>query len=144
MTTTQAINKVCKHLKQLGIEVNLNSNTYCFDRDESTIYCAYNSDAIITLCSLLHEAGHALQSSSTFELLRSSLYRDKAIIAEQEYTAWKEGWALAQQLNLNCSHIELTYKKIWMKCWMQYITNLSHSDRQYTKDLVYSYIESRV
>jgi len=142
MSTYSSIYKVIAHLSDIGIEVKLNSNVYCFDRDEEIIYCAYNSDPIITLCSLLHEAGHALQSKSTFAELRSSIYRDKSIIAEQEYSAWREGLELANKLLITTPELETRYKKLWMKCWSNYLVHLySDTGRLYAKSIIHSYID---
>lgn len=141
MSYKRAINKVVKYINALGVEVNLNSRAWYFDREEEVICGAKNSNELITLCSLLHEAGHIVQTQSTFECFKSTTLRNKAIILEQEYTAWKEGWSIAESLNITDSSFKRVYRKLWMSCWMSYVTRLTQPDsKEYTRCSVYGYV----
>ena len=95
------------------------------------------------IIGLLHEAGHTVQPRSQFNDMRKSIKRDKAIIIEQEYSAWVYGWTIAEELYIDTPVLYEAYKQSWLKYWTQYIEYIgkdwSKSDIHH---LAESYIES--
>ena len=125
-----SINKVVKYCtEQLGVDVNLRSNSFNYDSDTQTINCRWNASEQDLLCSMLHEVGHVIQAPSTFALLRASKKRNKALIAELEYTAWQEGWNIAVELSINTEELYMRYKQLWMMHWSSYLEYLYSEDK---------------
>jgi hypothetical protein len=128
MTTTQyetALARIVKYLKGRGVTVNLNSNAFGYYEEEQLITTPTKAQGTIgMIVGLLHEAGHTKQQQSTFLPLRKSKKRDKAIVTEQEYTAWVEGWSIANQLKIAQEELYITYRKSWLLYWTQYIERL--------------------
>ena len=132
MTTTQyetALARIVKYLKGRGVTVNLNSNAFGYYEEEQLITTPTKAQGTIgMIVGLLHEAGHDKQQQSTFLPLRKSKKRDKAIVTEQEYTAWVEGWSIASQLKIAHEELYITYRKSWLLYWTQYIERLYKVD----------------
>ena len=139
MNCKTKIQKVVSRINSLGIEVNLQSNTYGYYQDEELITARWNGAELDVLCSLLHELGHVIQSESHFSKLRKSFKRDRAIIAEQEYKAWELGWQEAVALNITTPELEVYYNRLWMKCWSGYLSTL-YSARTNEQDRVIEYL----
>ena len=120
-----ALNKIVTYLETRGYTVKLNSNSFGYYEETQTITAPTNAQGTIGLIiSLLHEAGHTEQSSSSFAGMRKSAKRDKAIVTEQEYTAWFHGWSIAEELNIVTEELYKEYRKSWLLYWTQYIERL--------------------
>jgi hypothetical protein len=132
MTNTQyetALARIVKYLKGRGVTVNLNSNSFGYYEEEQLITTPTKAQGTIgMIVGLLHEAGHTVQLQSTFLPLRKSKKRDKAIVTEQEYTAWVEGWTIAMKLKIAHEELYTTYRKSWLLYWSQYIERLYKVD----------------
>ena len=139
-----SLGRVVHYLESQGYEVKLNSNSFGFFEEDALITAptkAHGTDSMII--GLLHEAGHTVQPRSQFNDMHKSLKRDKAIIIEQEYSAWVYGWTIAEELHIDTPVLEQAYKQSWLKYWTQYIEYIgkdwSKSDIHH---LAESYIES--
>ena len=125
----KALSQIVNYLETRGFTVKLNSNTFGYYEEEQLITAPTRAQGTINLIiGLLHEAGHAEQSASSFANLRKSIKRDKAIIAEQEYTAWFHGWSIAEELNISSKELYIQYRKSWLLYWTQYIERLYKDD----------------
>jgi hypothetical protein len=131
-----ALSKIVNYLTTRGYTVNLKSNTFGFFFEEDLIVCPAQSKGLSMLSGLLHEAGHAVQSDSVFAGLRKTNKRNKAIIAELEYTAWFHGWSIAEELDICTNELWLYYRQQWLTYWSEYI------ERVYEKPTDKLYIDS--
>ena len=122
-----ALSRIIEYLTTQGIEINLRSNRFEFDAEEWCINCAARSAGTISMiCSILHEAGHAKQYSTAFNILPASKKRYQAIIIEQEYKAWEEGWNIARTLYIDeMPNIYREYHKLWLSSWTSYICTVT-------------------
>ena len=126
---SKALSKIVAYLKSRGYTVKLNSNSFGFYKEEQLITAPTGAQGTIGLIiGLLHEAGHAEQSESSFIAMRKSIKRDKAIVTEQEYTAWFHGWSIAEELNISSKELFTQYRKSWLLYWTQYIERLYKDD----------------
>jgi hypothetical protein len=124
-----ALNKIVTYLETRGYTVKLNSNSFGYYEETQTITTPTNAQGTIGLIiGLLHEAGHTEQQPSSFIAMRKSIKRDKAIVTEQEYTAWYHGWQLAEELNITSKELYIEYRKSWLLYWTQYIKRLYKDD----------------
>mgnify|MGYP006282319663 CR=1 FL=1 len=150
MNYKKQINKVIARINSLGVDVNLQSNTFAYYQEDNLITCHWKAQELDVLCSLLHELGHVVQPKSTFNDFRKSKRRDQTIIAEQEYTAWQLGWEEAVALNINTPELYTYYRKMWMKCWSGYLDALFSKTQLEAEELItylidtYKSDESRV
>ena len=120
-----ALNRILEYLDARGFDVQLDSNSFGVYMDEQRITCSSRAQGTyLMIISLLHEAGHVIQDRSTFINLRKSKKRDQAIVVEQEYTAWKLGWEIAQELNIDSTILYREYNKAFLTYWTQYIRHL--------------------
>ena len=125
----KALSKIVTYLKSRGYTVKLNSNSFGYYKEEQLITAPTGAQGTIGLIiGLLHEAGHAEQSESSFIAMRKSIKRDKAIVTEQEYTAWFHGWCIAEELNISSKELYTQYRKSWLLYWTQYIERLYKDD----------------
>lgn len=131
-----ALSKIVNYLTTRGYTVNLKSNTFGFFFEEDLIVCPTQSKGLSMLSGLLHEAGHAVQSDSVFAGLRKTNKRNKAIIAELEYTAWFHGWSIAEELDICTNELWIYYRQQWLTYWSEYI------ERVYEKPTDKLYIDS--
>jgi hypothetical protein len=121
----KALSKIVNYLETRGFTVKLNSNTFGYYEEEQLITAPTRAQGTVNMIiGLLHEAGHTEQSASSFSQLRKSIKRDKAIIAEQEYTAWYHGWQIAEELHITTKELQTQYRKSWLLYWTQYIERL--------------------
>jgi len=121
----KALSKIVNYLETRGFTVKLNSNTFGYYEEEQLITAPTRAQGTVNMIiGLLHEAGHTEQSASSFSQLRKSIKRDKAIIAEQEYTAWYYGWQIAEELHITTKELQTQYRKSWLLYWTQYIERL--------------------
>ena len=126
---SKALSKIVTYLKSRGYTVKLNSNSFGYYKEEQLITAPTGAQGTIGLIiGLLHEAGHAEQSESSFIAMRKSIKRDKAIVTEQEYTAWFHGWQIAEELNITSKELFTQYRKSWLLYWTQYIERLYKDD----------------
>jgi hypothetical protein len=132
----EALSKIVNYLTTQGYTVNLKSNTFGFFVEEDLIVCPAQSKGLSMISGLLHEAGHAVQDSSVFAGLRKTNKRNKAIIAELEYTAWFHGWSIAEELNITSKELWIYYRQQWLTYWSEYI------ERVYEKPTNKEYIDS--
>lgn len=122
---TIALNRILEYLESRGFDVQLDSNSFGVYMDEQRITCSSRAQGTyLMIASLLHEAGHVVQPKSSFSSLRKSKKRDQAIVVEQEYTAWKLGWEIAQELDIDTSTLYQEYHKAFLTYWTQYIRHL--------------------
>ena len=138
---TKALSKIVNYLESRGYTVKLNSNTFGYYEEEQLITAPTSAQGTINMIiGLLHEAGHSEQSDSSFLTLRKSIKRDKAIIAEQEYTAWYHGYTIAEELNITTKELYTEYRKAWLLYWTQYIERLyKDNDTQLLKEIIEAY-----
>jgi len=123
-----ALGRVVKFITSRGYTVNLKSNSFYLIEEDRIVAAPHNASGYNMICSLLHEAGHIVQSTTEFKLLRSTLKRNKAIILEQEYQAWMHGWNISIELNLNTPELYIYYRKSWLAHWSTYIEAVTHPD----------------
>jgi len=121
----KAIASVVNYLTERGFTVNLKSNSYGYYPDDALITCpSIAAGTYNMLCGLLHEAGHTVQTPSTFTTLRKSKKRDQAIIAEQEYKAWIEGWTIASTIYIATPEFHQHYQQSFLQHWTAYIRTI--------------------
>ena len=138
-----ALGRVLKFITSRGYSVNLRSNSFAVIEEEQLVTAPHNASGANLICSLLHEAGHTVQPRSQFNDLRKSIKRDKAIIIEQEYSAWVYGWTIAEELYIDTPVLNAAYKQSWLKYWTQYIEYITKDwSREEIHHLAESYIES--
>jgi len=138
----KALTQIVNYLETRGFTVKLNSNTFGYYEEEQLITAPTRAQGTIGLIiGLLHEAGHTEQSASSFADLRKSFKRDKAIIAEQEYTAWFHGWSIAEELNITSKELYTQYRKSWLLYWTQYIQRLyKEEDHEWCDSVIAVYV----
>lgn len=73
--------------------------------------------------ALLHECGHIMDDRRTMVLFTGRYggksKRDRCTVIENEFNAWKHGWALSQQLGFELS--STAYENVAAKYLMRYI-----------------------
>lgn len=138
----KALSKIVNYLETRGFTVKLNSNTFGYYEEEQLITAPTRAQGTVNMIiGLLHEAGHTEQSASSFSQLRKSIKRDKAIIAEQEYTAWYYGWQIAEELHITTKELQTQYRKSWLLYWTQYIERLyKDEDHKWCDSVIAVYI----
>ena len=125
----KALARIVNYLEGRGYTVKLNSNTFGYYEEDQLITAPTGAQGTIGLIiGLLHEAGHSEQSDSSFLNMRKSIKRDKAIVTEQEYTAWFHGWSIAEALKITTKELFTEYRKSWLLYWTQYIERLYKDD----------------
>lgn len=123
-----ALGRIIKYISSRGYSVDFSSNAYYIVREESKVYAPKRYKSTIKcICALLHEAGHIDEPSSILLQARKSKKRDRAIIIEQEYFAWKNGLNIAQQLNICTDTLRKAYMQEWIAHWNSYL-NLGEND----------------
>lgn len=138
-----ALGRVLKFITSRGYSVNLRSNSFAVIEEEQLVTAPHNASGLNLICSLLHEAGHIVQSKSNFSSLRKSMKRNKAIIYEQEYQAWYLGWQIAEELNIDTNSLYTEYRKLWMKYWLSYIEASHTADAASIKEWVRPYVQNQ-
>lgn len=137
----RALDRIVKYLTDRGFTINLNSNTFAFVDEDSTILCPANSHGTYSMiCGLLHEAGHTQQPESHFSILRKSKKRNQVLIAEQEYQAWYIGLNIARELDILDTTLYREYIKEWSKHWNGYLIALyKHDNPRLLEDMMSAY-----
>lgn len=138
-----ALGRILKFITSRGYSVNLRSNSFAVIEEEQLVTAPHNASGVNLICSLLHEAGHIVQSKSNFSSLRKSIKRDKAIIYEQEYQAWFLGWQIAEELYIDTSTLYTEYRKAWMKYWLSYIEASHACNSMSIKEWVQPYMQNQ-
>lgn len=130
--------------KELGVLINLHSNSFCYDVETQTINCTSKLHGDLRfLCYLLHELGHHNQPDSVFHYLpRNGKKKIQCIVIEQEYFAWKIGWEIA--LFLEMEDLWDTYIKEWMYSWHHYLNNINKFAIEELRDLKSAYPASNI
>lgn len=111
------IQRVVDYIESLSIQCNLNSNTYGYYPASKRITAPkrYNN-TIKQLCSLLHEAGHVIQTTSpAFNSKSRSVKLARCIILEQEIQAWLTGWNIARAIQIDLTTIETSYWSLYIE-----------------------------
>ncbi|MGA1047537.1 MAG: hypothetical protein ACO3UU_05975 [Minisyncoccia bacterium] len=127
MTIEHAIEMVEWYIEEEGYTLQ-SSNTWSVDRIDRIVYYPANSKGKVKLISLLHELGHIVQPESRFAKGRSSSF-NKALILEQEYSAWIEGQRIAEELTLIPICItNKEYTEHFARYWSSYIEAVAFSD----------------
>ena len=127
MTIEHAIEMVEWYIEEEGYTLQ-SSNTWSVDRIDRIVYYPTNSKGKVKLISLLHELGHIVQPESRFAKGRSSSF-NKALILEQEYSAWIEGQRIAEELTLIPTCItNKEYTEHFARYWSSYIEAVAFSD----------------
>jgi hypothetical protein len=138
-----ALGRILKFITSRGYSVNLRSNSFAVIEEEQLVTAPHNASGVNLICSLLHEAGHIVQSKSNFSSLRKSIKRDKAIIYEQEYQAWFLGWQIAEELNIDSPELYITYRQSWLTHWSSYIQAVNTETQSHViTEWVRPYIET--
>jgi hypothetical protein len=137
----KALARIVNYLEGRGYTVKLNSNTFGYYEEDQLITAPTGAQGTIGLIiGLLHEAGHSEQSDSSFLNMRKSIKRDKAIVTEQEYTAWFHGWTIAEELKITTKELYTEYRKSWLLYWTQYIERLyKDNDRNLLEEIIDAY-----
>ena len=137
----EALSKIVNYLTTQGYTVNLKSNTFGFFVAEDHIVCPAQSKGLSMITGLLHEVGHTVQENSVFKGLRKTNKRNKAIIAELEYTAWSHGWSIAEELNITSKELWLYYRQQWLTYWSEYIERIysTTTDKLYVDSIADRY-----
>ncbi len=132
----RAVNKVIRFIESRDVEVRKGRDNVYYPEDEVIIYNAqgnYNGQ----LYTLLHEAGHFLQSRSRNFTAMNPIYEDvdllytnyqKFRLLEQEMDAWDRGLKLAKYLKIKIDIID--YRKCAAHFIMQYVKVLAHDKKQ--------------
>jgi hypothetical protein len=116
------LSRITSYLKKKAITVKLNSNEFTYSSEDDHISCASKSQGSYEyICGLLHEVGHSRQLNSHFHGMKKSINRNRAIILEQEFSAWYNGWEIATELKINNKQLWSVYQKEWLKYWNHYI-----------------------
>ena len=138
MTIEQAIEMVEWYIEEEGYTLQ-SSNTWSVDRIDRIVYYPGNSKGKVKLISLLHELGHIVQPKSRFAKGRSSTF-NKALILEQEYSAWIEGEQIAEELMLIPKIItKEEYTEHFARYWSSYIEAIAFSDASGLKETAQVY-----
>lgn len=116
-----ALGRVVKFITSRGYTVNLRSTSFGVIEEEQLVTAPHNASGVNLICSLLHEAGHIVQNKSNFSQLRNTIKRNKAIILEQEYTAWSDGYKIAEELYIDSPELYIAYRQSWLTHWSSYI-----------------------
>jgi antirestriction protein ArdC len=130
----RAVNRVIRFLESRDVEVRKGRDNVYYPEDEVIIYNAqgnYNGQ----LYTLLHEAGHFLQSKSRNFTAMNLIYGDvdllhtnyqKFRLLEQEMDAWDRGLKLAKYLKIKMDIID--YRKNAAYFIMQYVKVLAQDN----------------
>lgn len=128
----RAVNRVIRFLESRDVEVRRGRDNVYYPDDEVIIYNVqgnYNGQ----LYTLLHEAGHFLQSKSRNFTATNLIYEEvdmlhtnyqKFRLLEQEMDAWDRGLKLAKYLKIKMDIID--YRKNAAYFIMQYVKVLAH------------------
>lgn len=131
--SVRAVRKVIFYLESRNIEVRKGRDNVYYPDDDTIVYNA-QGNYTNQLYTLLHEAGHFLQSRSRNFMAMNLVYCDvgtihtnyqKFRLLEQEMDAWDRGLKLARKLDIKVDIIE--YRKNTAYFIMQYVKAISNN-----------------
>ena len=126
---TKAFGKLKRYAKDLGLEIYF-SDTFAYCPSEQIILLdSKYKNKKECIIYLLHELGHATQNDSYFHNIKSkTLNIKRCIILEQEYTAWVNGYHIADELSLMNETFNKDYLIEWVSAWQEYAEWLYKTD----------------
>jgi Zn-dependent peptidase ImmA (M78 family) len=127
----RAVQKVIFYLEYRKVEVRKGRDNVYYPEDNTIVYNA-QGNFTNQLYTLLHEAGHFLQSRSRNFMSMNLVYSDDALhtnykkfrLLEQEIDAWDRGLKLAKKLAIKIDIID--YRKNAAYFIMQYVKAISN------------------
>lgn len=130
--SVKAVRKVIFYLESRNVEVRKGRDNVYYPEDDVIIYNA-QGNYVNQLYTLLHEAGHFLQSRSRTFTAMNLVYGDadlmqtnyqKFRLLEQEMDAWDRGLKLAKRLDIKLDVID--YRKNAAYFIMQYVKAIAN------------------
>ena len=143
MNSTQykrCLDKLNRYAKKLDLDI-IYGDTFAYHPITGSIEVNKSQqNKCIFLIYYLHELGHAIQNDSYFHKLKyKTLNIKRSIILEQEYTAWVNGYHIANELNILNTLIK-EYLKEWVSAWQDYAIWIHKADVKSLDKLFAGYI----